>query len=70
MIMPDMGGRATFEHMKEINPEVKVILTSGYSVRGEAEKMLEQGCLGFFKKPFDIGALSKKIAAVLKGEEK
>ena len=65
MIMPDMGGGETYDRMKEINPNIKVLLSSGYSIDGEATEILERGCNNFIQKPFDIKELSKKIREVL-----
>jgi len=65
MIMPGMTGRETFEALKEIEPTVRVILSSGYSLNGQAREILEQGCRGFIQKPFDISRLSQKIGEVL-----
>jgi CheY-like chemotaxis protein len=65
MIMPEMGGDRAYEIIKEINPDVKVLLSSGYSVEGEAAKILEYGCDGFIQKPFNMKRLSKSIREVL-----
>jgi len=65
MIMPDMGGGDTYDKLKEINPDIKVLLSSGYSINGKATDILERGCNGFIQKPFNLGALSKKIRKVL-----
>jgi two-component system, cell cycle sensor histidine kinase and response regulator CckA len=65
IIMPSMDGRETFERLKELDPEVKVLVTSGYSLDGEAQKMLDAGALGFIQKPYRIDALSQKIAEIL-----
>ncbi len=67
MIMPGMSGSETFERLKEINPGIKVILSSGYSINGEAEKILERGCRGFIQKPFYVNELSRKIREALDG---
>jgi two-component system, cell cycle sensor histidine kinase and response regulator CckA len=66
MIMPDMGGDETYERLKEINPEVKVLLSSGYSINGQASEIIERGCNGFIQKPFNVKQLSLKIGDVLK----
>ena len=66
MIMPNMGGGEVYDRLKEISPDVKVLLSSGYSVDGEATKILERGCNGFIQKPFDIMQLSQSIRAILK----
>ncbi len=65
MIMPGISGGKTFDALLEINPAVKVILSSGYSVDGEAQHILNRGCKGFIQKPFRILALSKKIRETL-----
>jgi two-component system cell cycle sensor histidine kinase/response regulator CckA len=65
MIMPKMGGGEVFDHLKKINPKVKVLLSSGYSINNEAAKILEKGCT-FIQKPFDIKQLSQTIHEILK----
>ena len=65
MIMPEMGGGETYDKLKEINPGIKVLLSSGYSIDGEATKILERGCNGFIQKPFNMTDLSKKIREIL-----
>jgi signal transduction histidine kinase len=65
MIMPGMSGAETYDAIKKINPDIKVILSSGYSLEGEATKILERGCNGFIQKPFNVSDLSRKIREVL-----
>jgi PAS domain S-box-containing protein len=65
LVMPDMGGEQTFEHLREIKPSVRVLLTSGYSLDGRSTRMLQQGCKGFLHKPFTITVLSQKLQEVL-----
>lgn len=67
MIMPEMSGEETFNQLKAINPAVKVLLSSGYSLDGQAEKNIADGCTGFIQKPFDIQQFSQKISEVLGG---
>ena len=67
MVMPGMTGKETFDVLKQIKPDVKVILSSGYSLNGQARDILEQGCRGFIQKPFDIMRLSEKIGDVIAG---
>ncbi len=67
MIMPEMDGSETFYRLKEMNPDIKVILASGYSMSGEAEKIMARGCNGFIQKPVNMTDLSKKIREVLEG---
>ncbi|MBP8695358.1 MAG: PAS domain S-box protein [Syntrophobacterales bacterium] len=71
MIMPEMGGGRVFDAMQAVNPSVKVLLASGYSLNGQAAQILSRGCGGFIQKPFSIIDLSKKIREILdKPEEK
>lgn len=65
MIMPGMGGGETFDRLKEINSDVKVLLSSGYSVDGMATDILNRGCKQFIQKPFNIKELSQKLREVL-----
>jgi two-component system cell cycle sensor histidine kinase/response regulator CckA len=65
MIMPGMGGRETYLQIKELDPQVKVLLCSGYSQDGEAQEIMAQGAQGFIQKPYRLEALSQKIAELL-----
>jgi CheY-like chemotaxis protein len=65
MIMPGMGGGETFDHLKEIDPDIKVLLSSGYSINGQASEILERGCDGFIQKPFNMSQLSEKIQGII-----
>jgi PAS domain S-box-containing protein len=67
MIMPDMNGTEVFKKLKEINPEVRVLLASGYSADGEAAEIVGQGSTGFIQKPFTIKKLSDRINEILQG---
>jgi len=65
MIMPGMGGGETFDRLRAINPNIKVLLSSGYSVNGQASKILHRGCDGFIQKPFNLNQLSEKIGKIM-----
>jgi YD repeat-containing protein len=65
MIMPDMGGGEAYDRMKEKNPKVRVILSSGYSIDGHATEILERGCDAFIQKPFNIKEMPGKIREIL-----
>jgi len=65
MIMPDMGGEEVFHKLKHINPDIKIILSSGYSIDGKARDILNKGCNGFLQKPFKLDYLSEKIREIL-----
>ena len=65
MIMPDMSGSDTYDRMKEFNPDIKVLLASGYSINGTATEIMDRGCDGFIQKPFKMKELSQKLREVL-----
>lgn len=65
MVMPDMGGGETYDKLKVVNPDLKVILSSGYSMNDQTYKIMERGCNGFIQKPFNMNDLSKKLWEVL-----
>jgi two-component system cell cycle sensor histidine kinase/response regulator CckA len=65
IIMPDMSGLETFKRLAELNPDIDVLLASGYSVDGEARRMLEMGGRAFIQKPFSLSELSSLIHDIL-----
>ncbi len=65
MIMPDMSGGDTFDRLKAINPGVKVILASGYTMNGHAGDIMNRGCDAFIQKPFNMKQLSEKLEKIL-----
>ncbi len=65
MIMPDIGGGEVYDRFKLIDPDVKVLLSSGYSLDGQASEILDRGCNGFIQKPFGMRKLSVKIKEIL-----
>jgi len=65
MIMPGMGGGETFDRLKKINPDIRVLLSSGYSINGQAAEILARGCDGFIQKPFNLIQLSDKIKKII-----
>ncbi len=65
MIMPGLGGGDAYDQLREIKPDVKVLLSTGYSLKGEASEILKRGCNGFIQKPFNIKKLSHKLREIL-----
>ena len=65
MVLPGMSGSKIFESLRNIKPDVRVLLASGYSINGEAERILARGCNGFLPKPFRLGELAQKVKEVL-----
>ena len=67
MIMPKLGGLDTFRELKRINPQVKVLLASGFAQDNLIQKALQEGVQGFVQKPFQIVPLSHAVAAAING---
>lgn len=65
MIMPGMSGGETFDALKRLNPLVKVVLSSGYSLNHKVSDILERGCHAFLQKPFSTHELSRIIRKTL-----
>jgi CheY-like chemotaxis protein len=65
MIMPDMGGGDAYDTLKGINPDIMVLLSSGYSIDGQATEILKRGCDGFIQKPFNMSQLSQAMRKTL-----
>jgi two-component system cell cycle sensor histidine kinase/response regulator CckA len=57
--------RSWIARAREINPDVRVIVSSGYSHDQEGERMLRHGCLGYLQKPYDIETLNEIVRSVL-----
>ncbi|UCD80322.1 MAG: PAS domain S-box protein [Desulfobacterales bacterium] len=70
MIMPGLSGSETFDRLKEINPGAKILLSSGYSIDGQATNILRRGCDGFIQKPFNMNQLAEKIRKILADQGK
>ena len=66
MIMPDLNGRQVLEQLKKIRPDIKVILSSGYSLSGLGAHTREAGGDGFIQKPYHIDQLAEVLERVLK----
>ena len=69
MTMPGMGGRETFEKLKELNPHVRAILSTGYSEDERARQMLAMGVKAFVQKPYRIDDLASTVRRILDSPE-
>lgn len=59
MIMPKMGGQEAFRQLKAFDPNVKVVIASGYGLDNEIQAIIDEGAIDFIQKPFTIKCLSK-----------
>ena len=66
MIMPGMEAGDTYDRLKAINPDIKVLLSSGYALDQKAGAIIDRGCNGFIQKPFNMQVLQDKIGDILK----
>jgi CheY-like chemotaxis protein len=67
MIMPDVGGSEVFDHIRQLCPGAKILLSSGYNIDFQASSLMGQGCNGFIQKPFNLKSFSSKIREILDG---
>ena len=65
MNMPKMTGLHCFEHLKEINPGVRVIVSSGYGDNSDREALRKEGVCAFVQKPYKAAELSAKITELM-----
>jgi PAS domain S-box-containing protein len=65
LVMPGIGGSKTFDFLRSINPQAKIILSSGFSLNGEAREILKRGARAFLQKPFLMEELSRVLRQVL-----
>ncbi len=65
MVMPKMGGRETFVGLKEIRPDVRALLSTGYSQSGRAQEILNSGVRGFIQKPYKLNELLRTVRNTL-----
>ena len=65
LIMPGMNGGELCKQLKQIQPSIKIVLSSGYSLNDETSELLGRYCDGFIQKPFSMKELSCKLREVL-----
>jgi two-component system cell cycle sensor histidine kinase/response regulator CckA len=66
MIIPGVDGGKTFDRIRAMQPQMPVLLSSGYAVGAQSSEILRSGCNGFIQKPFNLVALSQKVRDILK----
>jgi two-component system cell cycle sensor histidine kinase/response regulator CckA len=69
IVMPGMGGSEVYRELRNLMPDVKVLLCSGYSIQGEADRLIGIGASGFIQKPFSLSSLEQSINEVLQPED-
>jgi CheY-like chemotaxis protein len=64
MVMPEMSGKEAFENIRRIQPDVRVLVSSGHNKEKELKQMMKDGCRDFIFKPFDVAMLSEKLNTI------
>lgn len=57
VVMPEMNGRELLESLQQVDPDVKVVLMSGYCTETTAANLLDEGASAFLSKPFSLDEL-------------
>ena len=70
MIMPDETGASTYKRLKKLNPDIRVLITSGMEKNGNVDEILNDGQNGFIQKPIKFAELTKNIDTVLSLEKR
>ena len=63
--MPKMNGKEVMDKIREINPEIKVVLSSGALTDADEKNVMNKGFNGFIKKPYNLNTLYKKMAEII-----
>ncbi len=61
MVMPVMNGKEAFHKMKQLNPAVKVIMSSGFTAESSSTELISNGVLKVMRKPFKLSELKRSI---------
>lgn len=64
LTMPQMNGEQCLRELQQINPDIKVIMSSGYSELADTQKLTNQGLVGFIQKPYWLNTLRDTIRKV------
>ena len=64
-IMPEMGGKECMEKLLAIDPNVKIVIASGYTLDSDTREAFQKGAKGFLEKPFRINEVQRMVRRVL-----
>jgi len=70
VVMPGMNGRELADRLLRLNPEMKVLFTSGYTENVIVHHGVVEKNLNFIGKPYSLSALAKKLRTVLEPSRK
>ena len=63
--MPKMNGKEVMDKLREIDPQIKVMLSSGTLTNADEKNVMNKGFNGFLKKPYNINTLCEKMAQII-----
>jgi len=67
VIMPKLDGLECLRRLREMDPQVKVLISTGYTARGLAQELMAEGALGVVEKPFRIQDFAAAVRAAIDG---
>jgi two-component system cell cycle sensor histidine kinase/response regulator CckA len=69
-LMPEMGGRECLRRLRELDPQVKVLISTGYTADSSAQELMAEGALGIVEKPFLLQDFATAVRTVLDRDSK
>ena len=63
--MPEMNGKEVMDKLRKIDPQIKVILSSGALTNADEKNVVNKGFNGFIKKPYSMNTLCEKMAEII-----
>ena len=63
--LPVMDGDAVFDELRNVNPDINVVLSSGFAEQSKLGNMLAQGLRGFIPKPYSCKKLLEQVRTIL-----
>lgn len=66
--MPVMSGWECLERLRQIDPQARVLIASGYGGDDLEDRIFQKGALGFINKPYDLGEMSRKVRSIFTGQ--
>lgn len=69
LIMPGMGGTRCLQELLAVNPDINIVIASGYAPEAEAKKAMNSGAKGFINKPYDVRQMLSEIRDVIDGRK-
>jgi CheY-like chemotaxis protein len=64
LTMPHMDGEECFRELRKLNPNIKVIMSSGFNEQEVTQKFVGKGLAGFIQKPYRLSVLREVIQKI------